>query len=552
MPPTEQFTATIDQIVVCDPPKPIKAGSLLGFWGENESATMDDMHDRDTLGVHIETFIAAADEDETAMKNCIKNQGGLTKGLQYLMIHHPVATYNQSASDAAFISTGATQAAFTSPKFISPNDIVEHTALKYIKVADNAYVMESDPHVTLFSQHDWGKLGITTVDASSDRNGFLERGDLTSITSEGTENFQTIYNLIVNHNDELIPGKIRDDNIATKIHNLIIKYQSEWSRDTWSALESKLQNKPNLLQFCQQFFRAMAWITPEIINNGLSQHLWHMHPVQCLNVISKTPFKFTLQILKNVFTISLKNNKHNTKLQGIADELNRHLEFYQLDTALKRTHFFAQVLQEVGHNISIEESAIYRAAYLKSISSGARQRRYPEPDGRLYVDVHAYSYKIGKTPYKSDGNPLNHNDKIIILNTMYGNRHDLGNRGWNTNDGWDYRGRGLKQLTGRFNYINFNNWHATNQLQWPNDIIDAVNTPDIILNLKYATRSAAYFWLNASSESNPDSNAHCYDYANEASDIAVERITNIVNYQTNSRQARINNFWHLWNSKVLF
>lgn len=41
--------------------------------------------------------------------------------------------------------------------------------------------------------------------------------------------------------------------------------------------------------------------------------------------------------------------------------------------------------------------------------------------------------------------------------------------------------------------------------------------------------------------------AKCFDYANEASDAAVDRITNIINLNTDSRQKRKDNFWRLWN-----
>ena len=69
--------------------------------------------------------------------------------------------------------------------------------------------------------------------------------------------------------------------------------------------------------------------------------------------------------------------------------------------------------------------------------------------------------------------------------------------------------------------------------------------------MKFATRSAPWFWISNSSNENPDASAKCFDYANEASDAAVDKITNIINLNTNSRQQRKNNFWRLWNEEVL-
>jgi predicted chitinase len=71
-------------------------------------------------------------------------------------------------------------------------------------------------------------------------------------------------------------------------------------------------------------------------------------------------------------------------LQAIADELNSHLRFYQLDTSLRREHFFAQVMQETGQSLSVEEGFVWKASALKSKFSYLRA-------SPTVADTHGYA-----------------------------------------------------------------------------------------------------------------------------------------------------------------
>lgn len=69
-----------------------------------------------------------------------------------------------------------------------------------------------------------------------------------------------------------------------------------------------------------------------------------------------------------------------------------------------------------------------------------------------------------------------------IANRAYGNR--MGNGPEHTGDGWRYRGRGLKQLTGRYNYTKCSQGLG----------VDFVSSPDLLLQPAHAARSAGWFW----------------------------------------------------------
>jgi putative chitinase len=67
-----------------------------------------------------------------------------------------------------------------------------------------------------------------------------------------------------------------------------------------------------------------------------------------------------------------------------------------------------------------------------------------------------------------------------LAELVYGNR--MGN--FAPGDGWKYRGRGLKQLTGKTNYKAYQD----------DSNVSVVERPDLLLDPVYAADSAGWFW----------------------------------------------------------
>lgn len=157
------------------------------------------------------------------------------------------------------------------------------------------------------------------------------------------------------------------------------------------------------------------------------------------------------------------------KLAAIARELDLRIVSGQLDTRERLIHFLAQIKQEAGDSARLVENLNYNPAGLRARYRFFRQN----PD---------LSEQYGRTA----DHPA---DPVTIANLGYGDR--MGNGDAASGDGWNYRGRGLFQLTGRANYRDFTDWHKATF----GESIDFESDPDRAADPVYAVRSAVYFWL---------------------------------------------------------
>ncbi|WP_052024673.1 hypothetical protein, partial [Pseudomonas sp. G5(2012)] len=317
---------------------------------------------------------------------------------------------------------------------------------------------------------------------------------------------------------------------AQSISQMILYKESEWFQQPkiWDALDELLGHSgstPHLNWLAEkQRIAGLGWWRDVAEKVGLPSwgSAYHFHPVGLMGNFSGDRFEFSLEIMRSIYPM-LREDRYDD-LQKIADELNANLDFFKLDTPLRRTHFFAQIKQETGEDLSTDENFAYKASTLIDFFSYFRNN--PE-------EARRYGYKIKTGKIKENGMPMTRVDYEAIANGAYGGRTELGNRGISSGDGWRYRGRGLKHLTGLHNYTLFQRWHSKYSAQWPNDRVDFVVNPDLLLEVKYAVRSAASFWLNN----------ELYKIADEGSALeVVDSITTIVNKHTTSHPDRREHF----------
>lgn len=150
------------------------------------------------------------------------------------------------------------------------------------------------------------------------------------------------------------------------------------------------------------------------------------------------------------------------------------LEF-GINTPQRIAGFLSQCAHESAGFTMLEENLNYRAATMATVWP----RRFAElgPDGKPKKDAQGKNVP-NKFALAIERKPE------AIANAVYSNR--MGNGPLESGEGWRYRGRGLKQLTGKDNYTRCGK--ALN--------LDLVETPDLLLTPSPAARSAAWFWAN--------------------------------------------------------
>jgi putative chitinase len=145
---------------------------------------------------------------------------------------------------------------------------------------------------------------------------------------------------------------------------------------------------------------------------------------------------------------------------------------FKIDTPQRIAGFLSQCAHESGGFERLQENLNYSADGM----AGIWPKRFAVlgPDGK---------------PVKKDGkNQPNkfalalHRKPEMIANVVYSGR--MGNGPTESGEGWKYRGRGLKQLTGKTNHSNCSKGLG----------VDLVDNPDLLLEPIYAARSAAWFW----------------------------------------------------------
>lgn len=183
-----------------------------------------------------------------------------------------------------------------------------------------------------------------------------------------------------------------------------------------------------------------------------------------------------------------------------ADELVRQMAESGIQSNPSRAStFLGQIHQESGGFNTVVESLNYSAKALKALFGS--HRITPEQ-----------AEKYGRT----DTHPA---DQATLGNILYGGAWGAKNLG-NTQagDGYRFRGRGLKQLTGRDNVRRFS-------LAWKGDESLLAN-PELLAQPAGAVASAIWFWTNKGLNAEADR----WDGKSEPGMVeAVTRITKLVN-----------------------
>jgi putative chitinase len=147
---------------------------------------------------------------------------------------------------------------------------------------------------------------------------------------------------------------------------------------------------------------------------------------------------------------------------------------YSINTVNRLSGFVANVVHESGHlkGVLVENLNYSYQSLMKNWPT-----RFD----------HAKANACGRTQ-------MHPADQRMIANIAYGGR--MGNAAFPSNDGWEFRGRGPFQLTGRDNYSAFSSDSG----------IDVVSDPELVLQPEVGSMTAGWYW----------SRARCSNYADRA------------------------------------
>lgn len=145
---------------------------------------------------------------------------------------------------------------------------------------------------------------------------------------------------------------------------------------------------------------------------------------------------------------------------------------FAITTKNQEAAFIAQCAHESGGFTMLEENLNYRATTMAVC--------WPKRFAELGSDGKPKKEKGASVPNKF-ALALERKPEMIA-NVVYASR--MGNGPTESGEGWKYRGRGLKQLTGKDNYKRCGTAIG----------IDLVEQPELLLDSRYAALSAGWFW----------------------------------------------------------
>src|SRR5471030_1963681 len=285
---------------------------------------------------------------------------------------------------------------------------------------------------------------------------------------------------------------IHNESYRDALYRIIVKHGSEWyygkEDPLWKTyLDTLTKDAPLWKTYTETFLDKMTWMKKV---PGMGPEPWHMHPVVFLDAINIRNDGITYEQLQKIFPQALDDD-----LNTVVNELRGKLVTYKLDTPTRLRHFFSQIKGEVGPQMKGKtEGFQFSPDTLRSFS--------------LYYRQHSSEAEQDGYEKNAAGRITRRADEQAI-----GRKHYLrlnGNRQTHPDDGYNFRGRGLIQVTG---YEKYDGFYTEYNNYWSDTPPDVVNSPEKINEMPYAIRSAIWFWLHYK--------VYTYDHGNGYIDVVA-------------------------------
>ncbi|MNF56657.1 hypothetical protein D3C84_381550 [compost metagenome] len=509
-----------DQIVVLDQPVAIKAGDLIGHLGLYQDAGVNHPDEK----LHLETF--SGDDVEAfidASREWAKRLPEKDRTWLKLPIGTPVVP-PEGNNTAALLQASSQSSPRSAADLLVPKKLLDglpadqkiqvpatstrnartwYHLKQLLHDADNnlldGWVCEEPDVTSWVSPWAWDGFGVI-VDYSRPKHmlaSFLSA--MGRLSEEERERYRSIaekddkgpmkrrlYEIIGRNPDGTLTATelkaaLERPAHAQAISQMILYKESEWFQQPkiWDALDELLGHsgsKPHLNWLAEkQRIAQMGWWRDVAEKVGLPSwgSAYHFHPIGLVGLFLEKREVITMEMLRAADPHGA-SNYH----QEILPYLNMYAPTYKIDTPLRIAHFLAQVGHESRFKVKSENGNFSprRMREIFGCKGGKKNYNTGEDDcdfGRLRSKLWSHENTYA-------------NNAINLLSYVYADR--MGNGREETQDGYKYRGRGIIQLTGRFNYERYTRIHnAAN----PSDLKDFVENPDLIIDdLQYGVESA--------------------------------------------------------------
>jgi predicted chitinase len=205
-------------------------------------------------------------------------------------------------------------------------------------------------------------------------------------------------------------------------------------------------------------------------------------------------------------------------LKEAANAYSKYMKDLNMNTCWNKAHFFAQASVEVGSSFKLKngESLNYSVrrlkngdyvsgtGWIKDLKNGGHYSsgKWKNALFAYFKQHHDDADKYGRKDLNKYGDSLIQKaNEIMIANLAYGSNAAMGRRLGNTQpeDGWNFRGRGLIQLTGRGNYT------AVNKYTLKEENIDITINPEKVNIVKIAVLTSMGYWKNNAGDTKSNS-----------------------------------------------
>jgi hypothetical protein len=303
-----------DNIVKLSEPLPISAGDPVGFMGiwESPEEPIAAGTTKTKYQMHVELFTA---NDKAALDQFLNNEAKLTSGKKYLKVPKGTQLY---ASNGHGNYVYVHESLFAARDYVvaeSDCSQMKDTAgtifyqLKQIRTGEAAlgpvdlYYVKIEGNVKLVTQYDWKELGFSTLEETNDdADGYINPEKVPSdlfkdifkrVDGINSRNGQGDGNLT---GKEIQDALQQDKDLRNDLYKMIAGHPSEWHSTTQNNIKKmyetiKAENTEEEYKNATQF-EIDRFLKCEFVSqiDGLTQKLWHFHPIIAVNNVGKKDY----------------------------------------------------------------------------------------------------------------------------------------------------------------------------------------------------------------------------------------------------------------------